>query len=173
MIITIGNEDEETKLRPLVFNYFKINEQNGTFFIVNTISDELKKAFKKTMLNFFHLKNELVGELLHEYNEIECYKSNTEDGYGFYCGLKRIEIKNIPVILNIKKPYAALEKLTAQDRDRANFGTKLQSTFYNIFCRSGFGYNFNGNDAIYHILKSSKAIWKKGAPLLSSIANHS
>ena len=47
LIITIGNEDEETKLRPLVFNYFKINEQNGTFFIVNTISDELKKAFKK------------------------------------------------------------------------------------------------------------------------------
>ena len=173
LIITIGNEDLETKLRPLVFNYFKINEQNGTFFIVNTISDELKDAFKKTMLNFFHLKNELVGELLHEHNEIECYKSNTEHGYGFYCGLKRIEIKNIPIIINIKKPYAALEKLTAQDRDRANFGTKLQSTFYNIFCRGGFGYNFNGNDAIYHIISSSKLTWKKGAPLLASISNHS
>ena len=51
-----------------------------------------------------------------------------------------------------------------------HYSQKLQSTFYNIFCRSGFGYNFNGNDAIYHILRSSKPIWRKGAPLLASIA---
>ena len=31
------------------------------------------------MLNFFHEKNEMVGELLHSYNEIEAYKSNTKD----------------------------------------------------------------------------------------------
>ena len=59
------------------------------FFIINTISKELKEAFDKTMLNFFHPKNEMIGELLHEYNEIEAYKSNTKDGAGFYCGLKK------------------------------------------------------------------------------------
>ena len=45
-------------------------------------------------------------------------------------------------ILNIKKPYAALDKFTKQDHDRNAFSQKLQSTYYNIFCRSGFGYNF-------------------------------
>ena len=173
LIVSVGEEDAETGLRPLVYHFFKINDQGGSFFIINTISKELKEAFDKTMLNFFHEKNEMVGELLHSYNEIEAYKSNTKDGAGFYCGLKRITIKDIPIVLNIKKPYAALEKFTRQDRDRNAFSQKLQSTYFNIFCRSGFGYNFYGNDAIYHIIKSSKAIWKKGAPLLATIANHS
>ena len=54
-----------------VFHFFKINEQNGSYFIINTLSDKLKKAFEFGMLNFFHPKNKLVGPLLNEYNEIE------------------------------------------------------------------------------------------------------
>jgi hypothetical protein len=174
LIVGIGKEDPETNLRPLVYHYFKINEQDGTYFIINTLSPELKKAFEKTMLNFMHPKNPLVGELLNEYNDIQCYKSTEKDGYGFYRGLQRIKIKNIPVIINIKKPYAALEKLTRQDRDRNNFSEKIQGKFFNIFCSSGFGYEFNGdNPAIYHIIKSSKPIWEKGAPLLRALASAS
>ena len=88
------------------------------------------------MLNFFHPKNKLIGSLLSEYNEIECYQSTSNDGVGFYRGLKRVDIKGIPIIINIKKPYAALDKFTKQDRDRNAFSQKLQSTFFNIFCRS-------------------------------------
>lgn len=174
LIVGIGKEDPETKLRALEYHYYKINEQNGTYFIINTLSPEIKKAFEKTMLNFMHAKNPLVGELLNEYNDIQCYKSTEKDGYGFYRGLQRVKIKSIPVIINIKKPYKSLENLTRQDRDRSNFSDKIQSKFFNIFCSSGFGYEFNGdNPAIYHIIKSSKPIWEKGAPLLSALASAS
>ena len=80
LIVGIGKEDPETNLRPLVYHYFKINEQDGTYFIINTLSPELKKAFAKTMLNFIHPKNPLVGELLNEYNEIEWTTDGTPLG---------------------------------------------------------------------------------------------
>ena len=57
----------------------------------------------------------MVGELLHSYNEIEAYKSNTKDGAGFYCGLKRITIKDIPIILNIKKLQTDKQKICNQE----------------------------------------------------------
>ena len=174
LIVGIGKEDPETKFRPLVFHFFRINEQDGTYFIINTLSPEIKKAFEKTMLNFMHPENPLVGKLLNEHNDIECYESTEKDGYGFYRGLQRVIIKNIPVIINIKRPYSSLEKLTRQDRDRNNFSEKIQGKFFNIFCSSGFGSEFNGdNPAIYHIIKSSKPIWEKGAPLLSALASAS
>ena len=173
LIVGVGNKCEETGLRPLIFHFFKINEQNGSYFIINTLSDKLKKAFEFGMLNFFHPKNKLVGSLLSEYNEIECYQSTSNDGVGFYRGLKRIDIKGIPIIINIKKPYAAIEKLSKMDRDRQAFSQKIQSNFFNIFCRSGF-YSLASNvDVVHHILKSSKKTWKKGAPLLASLARHS
>jgi hypothetical protein len=172
LIIGIGKEDKDTGLRPLVYHFFKINKQPGCFFIVKTISKKLKNAFDFGMRNFFHSTNELLGQKLHEHNDIELYTAKTKNGYGFYRGLKRIEIKDIPVIINIKKPYAALEKKTKMDRDRNAFSDKLQTTFFSIFSRSGF-YSMEGNDAIYYILRKSKSVWKKGHPLLSSIASHS
>ena len=173
LIVGVGNKCEETGLRPLIFHFFKINEQNGSYFIINTLSDKLKKAFEFGMLNFFHPKNKLVGSPLSEYNEIECYQSTSNDGVGFYRGLKRIDIKGIPIIINIKKPYAAIEKLSKMDRDRQAFSQKIQSNFFNIFCRSGF-YSLASNvDVVHYILKSSKKTWKKGAPLLASLARHS
>ena len=173
LIVAVGNKCEETGLRPLIFHFFKINEQNGSYFIINTLSDKLKKAFEFGMLNFFHRQNKLVGPLLNDYNEIECYQSTSNDGAGFYRGLKRIDIKGIPIIINIKKSYSAIEKFTRQDRDRQAFSQKLQSNFFNIFCRSGF-YSLSTNvDVVYNILKCSKKIWKKGHPLLASMARHS
>ena len=88
-----------------------MNEQGGSYFIINTLSDKLKKAFEFGMFNFFHQKNKLVGPLLSDYNEIECYESTTKDGYGFYRGLKRIDIKDIPIIINIKKSYRVISRL--------------------------------------------------------------
>ena len=77
----------------------------------------------------------------------------------------RLEFKEI-IIINIKKPYAAIEKLSKMDRDRQAFSQKIQSNFFNIFCRSGF-YSLASNvDVVHYILKSSKKTWKKGAPLL-------
>ena len=172
LIIGIGKEDPETKLRPLVYHYFKINKQPGCFFILKTISKKLKKAFEFGMLNFFHPENKLLGKKIHEYNEIEVYVSKDKNGFGFYRGLKRVDIKDIPVIINIKKPYTALEKRTKSDRDRNAFSDKLQSTFFSIFSRSGF-YSMELNEAIYFILRKSKKVWKKGHPLLSAIASHS
>ena len=41
-------------------------------------------------------------------------------------------LKSIPVIINIKKPYAALERLTRQDRDRANLSITPTRDYYYI-----------------------------------------
>ena len=90
LIVSVGEEDEETGLRPLDYHFFKINDQEDFHNKYNF--KRIKRAFDKTML-IFSRKNEMVGELLHSYNEIEAYKSNTKDGAGFYCGLKRITIK--------------------------------------------------------------------------------
>ena len=54
------------------------------------------------------------------------------------------------------------------------FDSKLASTFYSIFARSGFYYgDLENNAAIKYILQSSKKIWAKGHLLLSAIASNS
>ena len=173
LIISVGNEVPGTDLRPLVYHFFKINKVEGSYFILNTISKKLKKAFEYGMKNFFYENNPVIGEKLYEYNDITVYKSKTANGVGFYKGLKRVDIENIPVVININKSYAALERKVKMDRDRNAFDKKLQTTFFNIFTSSGFHYSFRkDNAAIHYILKSSKPIWKKGHLLLSSIAKN-
>lgn len=176
LIITVGKEVPGTdSLRPLIYNYFTINKLKGNYFILNTIDKKLKKAYEFGLRNFFYSNNPLIGEVLHSYGEITVYKSNDKkNGYGFYKGLKRIDIKDIPVIISIDKSYAALDKKVKIDRDRKAFDAKLQSTFYSIFARSGFNYmEMKNNPAIKYILKSSKKIWPKGHLLLSQIASNS
>ena len=126
------------------------------------------------MKHFFYSKNPIIGDILHDYNGISIYKSNNVNGVGFYKNLKRIDIIGIPVIIHINKSYAALDKKVKMDRDRKAFDSKLQSSFYSIVSRSGFYYNdMVGNQAIKHILKSSKNIWPKGHLLLSALASNS
>jgi len=174
LIITVGKEVPETELRPLVYNYFKINKIDGNYLIINTIDKKLKKSFQFGLRNFFYSKNPIIGEVLHSYNDITIYKSTEKNGYGFYKGLKRVDIKGIPVVISIDKAYSALEKKTKIDRDRQAFDTKLQSTFFSIFARSGFYYaDLPGNVAIRYILENSKDIWSTGHLLLSAIASYS
>ena len=112
--------------------------------------------------------------MLHSYNDITIYKSNDKkNGYGFYKGLKRIDIKDIPIIISIDKSYAALDKKVKIDRDRKAFDSKLQSTFYSIFQEVVYYHDLQNNPAIKFILKSSKEIWPKGHLLLSAIASNS
>ena len=176
LIITVGKEIPGTdSLRPLVYNYFTINKLKGNYFILNTIDKKLKKAYEFGLRNFFYATNPLIGDVLHSYGDITVYKSNDKNmGYGFYKSLKRIDIKDIPVIISIDKSYAALDRKCKIDRDRKAFDAKLQSTFYSIFARSGFYYReMDNNTAIKYILKTSKKIWPKGHLLLSQIASNS
>ena len=69
-----------------------------------------------------------------------------------FTGLKRVEIKDIPIIVNIEKPYAALEKKIKGDRDRKAFDQKVQSIYFGIFTRSGFAWrSMVRNPAIKYI----------------------
>ena len=171
----MGDEVKGTELRPLVYHYFEINKIKGSYLILNKVmKKEFKDAFKSGLKNFFYDSNPLIGEKLWEYNGISCYKSNSSNGSGFYRGLKRVEIKDIPIIINIDKSYAALEKRVKSDRDRKAFDQRVQSIYFGIFSRSGFAYqSMRQNPAIRYILEKSKKIWHKGHPLLSSIASHS
>ena len=56
LIITVGKEVPETELRPLVYNYFKINKIDGNYLIINTIDKKLKKSFQYGLRNFFLFK---------------------------------------------------------------------------------------------------------------------
>ena len=117
LIVSVGKEVPGTDgLRALVYNYFKINKLKGNYFIINTLDKKLKKAFEFGLRNFFYSSNPLIGEVLHSYNDITIYKSKTKDGFGFYKGLKRVDIKGIPVIISIDKKYTALEKSKNRSR---------------------------------------------------------
>ena len=175
LIVGVGEEVKGTELRPLVYHYFKINKVKGSYIILNkVIKKEFKDAFKTGLNNFFYASNPLIGKKLWDYNGISCYKSKSKNGVGFYRGFKRGDIKDIPIIINIEKPYAALEKRVKADRDRNAFDQRVQSIYFGIFSRSGFAWRaMKENPAIKYILKESKAIWHKGHSLLSSLSSHS
>lgn len=174
LIVSVGKEVEGTELRPLIYSYFRINKLKGNYFILNTIDKKLKQSFKFGLRNFFYPQNELLGECIYSYNSISVYKSKDKDGAGFYRNLKRITIKDIPIIISIEKSYASLQKKTAMDRDRKSFDSQLVSTFFNIFAKSGLNYHeLENNSAIIYILEKSKHIWGNGHLLLSAIANNS
>ena len=174
LIVSVGKEVKGTELRPLIYSYFRVNKLKGNYFILNTIDKKLKQSFRCGLENFFFSKNPLLGECIYSYNSISLYKSKAKDGVGFYRNLKRITIKDIPIIVSIEKPYASLQKKTAMDRDRKAFDSQLQSAFFNIFAKSGFGYyELENNPAIKYILEKSKPIWGNGHLLLSAIAKNS
>ena len=174
LVISLGKEIPKVSLRALTYSYFRINKLKGNYFILNTISKALKNAFRMGLKNFFYNGNPILGEAIWSYNNITVYKSNEKHGFGFYKNLKRIDIKDIPIVISIEKPYASLNRRVRGDRDRLAFEKKLESIFYSIFAKSGFTYgDLEGNPAIKYILEKSKPIWGKGHLLLSAIANNS
>ena len=118
LVISLGKEIPKVSLRALTYNYFKINKLKGNYFILNTISKKLKNSFKVGLKNFFFSNNPILGEVIYSYNNITVYKSNEKDGFGFYKNLKRVDIKDIPIVISIEKPYAALDRRVRGDRDR-------------------------------------------------------
>ena len=162
-------------MRPLVYHYFKVNKQNQTIFAVRTYDEKLKKAFKFGMNHFWYETNSLVGEKLHEYNDISVFKSNeSKGGYLFYRGIMRAKIDSIPVIININKKYSTIENKIKNDRDRNSFSAKIIRNFYSIFVRSGFYWGSSKNNpAIQYIIKTSKPIWHKGHLLLAALGDYS
>ncbi len=173
VVIDIGEEVIED-LRPLVYHFFKVNKQNKTMFMIHTYDKELKAAFDFGMSHFWFEKNSLVGEELHSYNDISCYKSkNPKEGYLFYRGVMRGKISHIPIVINIPKKYAQIENKIKSDRDRNSFDNKLVNSFLSIWARSGFHYHgMTNNAAIKYVLEKSKSIWDKGHPLLAALANN-
>jgi len=175
-IISVGDQvDDSLDLRPLVYNFFEINDQNGCYFYVNTFNEELKNAFQFGLKNFWHENNEVVDEFLHSYNEISFYKSKERDGYIFYAGIKRGMIKNVPLVVNINKRYQAIEKKISQDRDRNSFDDRLTQSLYNIAFKSGFHYSTGAdNPVVQFILNKTKKLWTSGSghPLLKAMADN-
>ena len=175
-IISVGDQvDSDLDLRPLVYNFFKINKLKGSYFYISTYNDKLKSAFKFGLKNFWYAENPLVGDELHNYNDFSFYKSNTKEGYIFYSGIKRAEIKGIPLIININKKYAIIEKKISSDRDRNSFDDRLTQNLYKIIFRSGFHYATGfTNPALDYIFNATEKLWSKGSghPLLKAIAEN-
>ena len=56
LIVSVGKEVPGTELRPLIYNYFKINKVKGNYFILNTIDKKLKQAFQFGLKKLFLFK---------------------------------------------------------------------------------------------------------------------
>lgn len=176
VIISVA-EENEMGMCPLVYNFYKIKpKKSGSSFVVHTYKDNLKDAFKNGLEDhFWWPENPNVGELLHHYNDIEFYKSNSDEGKIFYCGINRGSIKGIPLIINIKKKYAKIEKKIQSDRDRNSFSQELKTQLFSLISRSGFHYSTDAtNPAIQYILEATKGLWTKGQghPLIQAICDN-
>ena len=58
LIISVGDEVENTNgLRPLIYNYFKINKLKGNYFIIKTINKKIKKAYQYGLKHFLFQKS--------------------------------------------------------------------------------------------------------------------
>ena len=175
-VISVGDSvGKGLDLKPLVYNFYTIKKIKGSRFFINSNNNELKNSFLDGLKNFWYPENPFLKEKLHEYNDISLYSSSEKDGLIFYSGIKRANIKDIPLIINIDKKYSAIEKKIADDRDRKFFNDRLTQSLYTIIFKSGFHYS-TGTDnlAIQYIFANTSQFWKygKGHPILKAIANN-
>ncbi len=161
---------KDTSLKPLLYDYYTVtgDKIDGTTLILRNCSRKLQDALKCGLYHFFYKGNPLLGDVISEEEKVSAYESRESNGYVYYRGLRRATIVGIPIILCINKEYIALEKLTGQDRDRKMFGTEILEKSYTIFAKA---YNKYNSSIPYYIVKSSKALWKNGHPLLRSITS--
>lgn len=175
-VISIGDQVEgNLDIRPLVYNFFEINPQKGCGLFIKSYNEQLKSAFKIGLDQYWYEENPLVGEMLHQHNEFSFYKSKDEKGHIFYGSIKRAEIKDIPIVININKKYTQIEKKVSADRDRNTFDDRLTSSLYKIIFKEGFHHTTPASHPVIdYILNSSKKLWEKGKghPLLQAMADN-
>ena len=181
IVISASEDDNELGLRPLIYSFYKIKYKNkeskkGSKIVISSFKESIREAFKSGLEDHFYWpENPNLGEFLYSYNSISFYKSKKENGQIFYNGLSRGEV-DFPLIINIEKKYAKIEKKISKDRDRNTFNQDLRSQFFNIAAASGFHHSEDAqNPAIQYILEQTQHIWKKnggGHPLLSAVCNH-
>ena len=175
-IISIGNQVEDNlDIRPLVYNFFEINKQEGSGLYIKSYNQELKSAFTEGLDQYWHEENNYVGELLSSNNGFSFYKSTNSEGHIFYGNIKRAEIKDVPLVINIEKRYAQIQKKIGQDRDRNSFDDKITNALFRIIFKSGFHYTTGATHPVTDfIFKKTKKMWSKGVghPILQSMAQH-
>ena len=173
VVIRVGDEIDDTNLCPLVYDFFKVNKHEGTLFTFNTNNPDMKNAFTFGMRHFWYDKNPLMGREIFSHNDFAVFESTDDNGYVFYNGIKRADIKKVPIVINVGKKYAAIEKKINADRDRNSFDGKLQDRLFGIFAQSGIPHYIK--DACYYeILKLAKPLWENGGghPLLQAIGKN-
>ena len=175
-VISIGEQIEgNLDIRPLVYNYFKINRQTGCGLFIKSFNEELKSAFKDGLDQYWYDKNPTVGELLHKHGEFSFYKSSNDKGHIFYGSIKRAEIKDIPIVINIDKKYNQIEKKVAADRDRNSFDDRLTASLYKIIFKNGFHPTTPASHPVIdYIIENSRKLWEtgKGHPLIQAMADN-
>jgi len=167
--IRAGDRVGNTELRPLVYDYFTVDEQPGSILVLDGCKPSLRRALAHGLDHFFYEGNSLLGKLLwSSYNDdFQLYKSTDKQGHIFYNNLKRSDIDGLPLIFVINKKYKAIESKIETDRDRNAFGDEVKSAFFKIYARHGIERDY---DAQQIIVRTAKPHWVKGHPLLSAIA---
>ncbi len=175
-IISIGDQLEgDLDIRPLVYNYFRINHQQGCGLFIKSFNEELKSAFRNGLDQYWYDENPLVGELIHKHGDFSFYKSKDDIGHIFYGSIKRAEIKDVPIVINIDKKYSQIEKKVASDRDRNTFDDRLTASLYKIIFKNGFHPTTPASHpVIEYIIQNTQKLWEvgKGHPLIQAMADN-
>jgi len=161
----------KTKLRPLVYDWFKVAKSfSGTELVLPHTSPKLRAAMQTGLSHFLYEGNPLMGRKRWEsYDGAFALYDSPERGRGaiFYRNLRRAVVPDIPVVLVIDKSYTRIEKLIQSDRDRNAFGEKLIKIFYEIFARSALK---GVRDAQQIIVEAARPVWSRGHALLAAIS---
>jgi hypothetical protein len=161
---------EGTALFPLVYDFFTSERPvAGTQLILPSCSRRLADAMRGGLTHFYYEGNPLVGERLWSSanGQFAVHRAAGGQGHVFYCGLRRGQVPDVPVILVIHQQVKMIENRIKNDRDRNAFGEKLMETFYKEFAKKALRWNRPGQRVV---IEAARACWARGHGLVSAIA---
>lgn len=154
-----------TELRPLEYHWYKHDgDFTGTTLVLENAKKSLIVAVENSLEDFYYEEHPELGEKIFDKKDVKVYRTiDGNDGFGFYMGLRRVELPNCPFIFSLGKTYAEIEKKISQDRDRKAFGESIIKSYLRTMLK-----NLDGAIS-EEIIMSMRDVWHKGHIVISSI----
>lgn len=153
-------------MRPLAYDFFELSQHHAaTTLIVGGTSRELAAAIEKSKEHFEWNGHPQFGAPIWSGGSIAAYHSNGDDGWIFYRGLRRGELKHFPIILTLSDKTPKVERIVATDRDRKAFGPEVIEAFVSDFFGKSIYPGELPAQLYVALLEAGKAHWRTGHPI--------
>lgn len=166
--IELGQPLSGLNLRPLVYRFYRLRKRcSGTQLFLKDVPAVVETAFSNAHTDFFSVNHPVLGDTIAGDADkvLIATTKNSKPGCIFYRNLRRAEL-SLPLVIVINKSYAALERLTARDRDRTAFGEQILTAFYRIVASCGV---LDNHLTLKVVLRAIEGAWESGHPLLSAV----